>query len=60
MYIGLNNLGQEDDNEPPDHCQEGGRLSYSSDKKKRKINIRKKQPREKFLMKYIIKTFLYK
>lgn len=38
-------------NEPPDHCQEGGTLSYSSDKKKRKINIRKKkQSREKFLI----------
>lgn len=47
MYIVLNNLGQEDDNEPPDHCQEGGTLSYSSDKKKRKINIRKKNNQEK-------------
>lgn len=34
-------------NEPPDHCQEGGTLSYSSDKKKRKINIRKKNNQEK-------------
>lgn len=47
MYIVLNNLGQEDDNEPPDHCQEGGTLSYSSDKKKRKINIRKKTIKRK-------------